>query len=75
MMFAGAVVAVPGYFLHAFGFGYFALAPSVIVGALVVQIFSGAFLGGWLAKILADTIAKTGVLNSYAVGQEHQEEI
>lgn len=30
---------------------------------------------GLLAKILADAIAKTGVLSGYSIGQESQEEI
>ncbi len=34
-----------------------------------------AGIAGWLAKLLADAIAKTGVLSSYAVGQELQEEV
>ncbi len=75
MMLAGAVVAIPGYFIHAHAFGYFSLSNIVIVGALLVQILSGALLGGWLAKFLADSIAKTGVLSNYILGQEIQEEI
>lgn len=41
---------------------------------VVASIVSGA-VGGWLAKLLADAIAKTGVLSSYTVGQEHQKEV
>jgi energy-coupling factor transport system substrate-specific component len=73
MMIAGVLVALPGFFMHAFSFGYFNLAPGVIVGSIVVQIISGALLGGWLAKALADAVAKTGVLASFAIGQEGEE--
>lgn len=75
MMFTGAVVSIPGYFMHAFTFGYFALSPSIIIGALLIQVLSGALLGGWLSKSLADAVAKTGVLSTYSVGKEQQEEV
>ena len=43
---------------------------TIIVAAII-----NAAVAGWLAKLLADAIAKTGVLSSYAIGQERQEEV
>jgi energy-coupling factor transport system substrate-specific component len=66
---------VIGFYGHAVNFGYFNLAPSVLTASVIVQIISSGILGGWLAKTLADAIAKTGVLNSFAIGQALQEEV
>jgi energy-coupling factor transport system substrate-specific component len=74
MMTIGASVALLGFVAHAFMAGYLNLAPWVVVVSALVQIATGAFLGGWLAKVLVDSIAKSGVLSGYAVG-EVQEEI
>jgi len=41
---------------------------------VVLTIISGV-AAGWFAKVLADAIAKTGVLSSYAIGHEYQEEV
>lgn len=75
MMITGALVVVPGYFGHAAGFGYANLSLAVVVGGLVMAMVSTAVLGGWLAKALADAIARTGVLNSFAIAQAQQEDI
>ena len=55
-------------------YGLSELAPEFQMVAVGLTIVSGA-LAGLLAKLLADSIVKTGVLSGYAVGQEHQEEI
>jgi energy-coupling factor transport system substrate-specific component len=54
--------------------GLSGLTAFVQIGALVLFVVSGVVAGG-LAKALADAIAKTGVLDSFAIGQERQEEI
>ncbi|PIE82506.1 MAG: hypothetical protein CSA11_00140 [Chloroflexi bacterium] len=75
MMITGALVIIPGYTAHAVSFGYANLPPVVVIVGGLVAIVSTAVLGGALAKALADQIAQTGVLNSFAIGQANQEEI
>jgi energy-coupling factor transport system substrate-specific component len=75
LLISAAAVGVFGFLGHAANFGYFNLAPVVLIASVVVQIISSALLGGWLAKALSDAVAKTGVLNSFAVGQTQQEEV
>ncbi|WP_220195314.1 ECF transporter S component [Ktedonospora formicarum] len=53
--------------------GGFHIAPSIIIAAYVLIFVSGT-IGPWLAKLLADTIVKTGVLSSYAIS-DHTEQI
>lgn len=63
-------------FLSVFVFGGLnSLTPIVQIIALVIFVTSGALLGGWLAKAIADQLAGTGVLNGFAIGQARQEEI
>lgn len=51
------------------------LTPFLQIVALLLFPISGALLGGWLANALANAIAKTGVLNRFAIAEEQQEEI
>jgi ABC-type thiamin/hydroxymethylpyrimidine transport system permease subunit len=47
----------------------------LLIGILLIADFILSGLGGMLAKALSDAIAKTGVLNSFAIGQAQGEEI
>ena len=53
-------------------FGGANLTPTFVIAFLGLSVVSGV-LGGWLAKGLGDAIAKTGVLASFAIGQEGEE--
>ena len=55
-------------------YGLSELAPEFQITVVALTVISGV-LAALLAKLLADAIAKTGVLSSYAVGQERQEEV
>jgi energy-coupling factor transport system substrate-specific component len=56
-------------------FGLFGDAPLGHILTLTGFLLSGVVLGGWLAQVLVNAIAKTGVLNSFAVGQARREDI
>jgi energy-coupling factor transport system substrate-specific component len=56
-------------------FGLFGVVPLGHILTAVGFVVSGAVIGGWLAFVLANAIAKTGVLNSFAIGQALQEEV
>ncbi|MCD5413662.1 MAG: ECF transporter S component [Clostridiales bacterium] len=43
--------------------------------ATVIAAIVNAGIAGWATKMLADSIAKTGVLSNYEVGKEMQEEV
>ncbi|WP_380168112.1 ECF transporter S component [Jannaschia sp. R86511] len=69
-----AVFAVSGllgaglvFFWSAFRFGWY--GQDVFVLRLVVQLVSGVVLGGLLAKVVVDRLARTGVLDNFAVGR------
>ena len=74
MMLSAGLAATVSFTIGMLSFGGFNLEPGLIV-LLYVGDFVAAAIGGALAKSLADAIAKTGVLDSFAIGQERQEEI
>ncbi|MFT4416637.1 ECF transporter S component [Fredinandcohnia humi] len=70
LMLSGALAAIIGmvYNLLANGFGFYTL--PVLVTTLGIHIISGIILGGWLAKVIVDALAKTGVLEQYELMKE-----
>jgi len=60
------------YNVLANGFGYYTAKLLFII--LGIRIVSGAILGGYLAKVLADSLRKTGVLQGYAITKERYHE-
>jgi energy-coupling factor transport system substrate-specific component len=67
LMLSGAFAAVLGmvYNLLANGFGFY--TTGVFFSTLGIHIISGIILGGWLAKIVVDSLTKTGVLEQYEI--------
>ena len=74
MMLSPALAVMPMFTMVMFSMGGFNLEPGMIVLLYAGSLVAGA-IGGALAKALADAVAKTGVLNSFAIGQAQQEEI
>ena len=72
MMLSPALAAMVMFTMAMFSMGGFNLEPGMIVLLYVGSFVAGA-IGGALAKALADAIAKTGVLNSFAIGQAGEE--
>ncbi|WP_018665074.1 ECF transporter S component [Heyndrickxia acidiproducens] len=70
LMLSGAFAAIAGmvYNLLANGFGYY--TSEVLLMTLGIHIISGIILGGWLAKVVVDALAKTGVLDQYELMKE-----
>jgi len=56
-------------------FGMFAVAPLAQAVTAIGFVLSGVVLGGWLAHVLVNAIAKTGVLSGFAVGRSQREEV
>jgi energy-coupling factor transport system substrate-specific component len=74
LLIAGASGSLISFALM-FVFGAFNMPPMVQIVTFFLFLISGALLGGWLAKALADAVAKTGVLYSFPIAAEQQEEI
>jgi energy-coupling factor transport system substrate-specific component len=70
LMAAGAVAGVFSILLDSYYYGYWKIytANSILFGAVFVAI-SGALLGGFLSKVIADLLAGTGVLSGLAIGK------
>jgi energy-coupling factor transport system substrate-specific component len=72
MMLSPGLATTVSFTMAMFAYGGFNLEPGMIV-LLYVGSFVAAAIGGALAKSLADAVAKTGVLASYAIGQQEEE--
>ncbi|WML43923.1 ECF transporter S component [Neobacillus sp. PS3-40] len=70
LMLSGALAGVGSmiYNLIANGFGFY--TTDVFLITLGIHVISGAILGGWLAKVVVDSHAKTGVLEQYEIMKE-----
>ncbi len=74
MLVAGALTNLFNMGLAYLALGYANLSTGIQIAVVALTLLSGA-LSGWLSKALTDAIAKTGVLNNFAIGQERMEEI
>ncbi|WP_411722043.1 ECF transporter S component [Mycetocola sp.] len=54
------------FFYSAFRSGWY--GTDLFWTRLILQVLSGVILGGLLAKVLVDAIARTGVVDNYAIG-------
>jgi energy-coupling factor transport system substrate-specific component len=72
MLLAGAVAALVALPWNWFRLGYFALDPGFLVVLLVVRLLSGVIWGGLISTLLGEALARTGVLNSFAIGRSRQ---
>ncbi|PYF98913.1 energy-coupling factor transport system substrate-specific component [Georgenia satyanarayanai] len=73
--FGWAVFAVSGllgaglvFFYSAFRSGWY--GQDIFALRLVLQLVSGVVLGGLLAKVVVDALARTGVVDNFAIGRE-----
>jgi energy-coupling factor transport system substrate-specific component len=55
------------FFYSAFRSGWY--GQDLFFTRLVVQLISGVVLGGLLAKLIVDALAKTGVVDNFAIGR------
>jgi energy-coupling factor transport system permease protein len=56
------------FFWSAFRFGWY--GQDIFVLRLLLQCLSGIVLGGLLAKVIVDALARTGVVDNFAIGRE-----
>lgn len=56
------------FFWSAFRFGWY--GQDIFALRLVVQLVSGVVLGGLLARVLVDALARTGVVDDFAIGRD-----
>ncbi len=67
LLASGAVAAVFSFAYNWVRFGYWKLAVGLLATMFIVRVVSGALLGGLLSKLLADAVARTGVLRGLAI--------
>ncbi|MEE6280769.1 ECF transporter S component [Georgenia sunbinii] len=63
---AGLLGAALVFFYSAFRAGWY--GQDIFALRLVMQLVSGVVLGGLLAKVIVDALARTGVVDNFAIG-------
>jgi len=56
------------FFYSAFRFGWY--GQDLFFTRLAIQLLSGLVFGGLLAKVIVDALAKTGVVDNFAIGRD-----
>ncbi|QAS54397.1 ECF transporter S component [Halobacillus litoralis] len=74
LMLAGMMAAVFSFVWGYFLSGFAALSTGYVLAMFIVRIISGALISGVLGKALSDSLAKTGVLSSFALGKERRKQ-
>lgn len=64
---SGLVGAGAVFLFSAFRFGWY--GQDLFLIRLLIQLASGVILGGLLAKVIVDALAKTGVVDNFAIGR------
>jgi energy-coupling factor transport system substrate-specific component len=65
--FSGALGAGFVFFYSAFRSGWY--GTDLILLRLAIQVISGVVLGGLIAKVIVDALARTGVVDNFAIGR------
>lgn len=66
--FSGLLGAGLVFFFSAFRFGWY--GQDIFFLRLGLQLVSGIVLGGLLAKVIVDALARTGVVDNFAIGRD-----
>lgn len=56
------------FFFSGLRFGWY--GQDIFLLRLVIQLTSGVLLGGLLAKVIVDALARTGVVDNFAIGRD-----
>lgn len=69
LLASGASAALFSFVYNYFTFGYSRFALGLLGAMFLVRLLSGAILAGLLGKGVAEALARTGVLSSFAIGR------
>ncbi len=76
VMAAGAVGAGLAFITYEYVvFGYGAFAAEILLLRWLSRVAGGALLGGLCSKLIADALARTGVLNNFPIARDRAVEV
>ncbi|MCX7787530.1 MAG: ECF transporter S component [Spirochaetes bacterium] len=67
LLLSGGCASVFSFVYTWFRFSYWTLAPGLLVAMFVLRVSSGVLLGGFLGKVIADAVKRTGVFRGLAM--------
>ena len=74
MILSGIAASIGSYILDFFYNKYYTLGTGIIIVQIIAILISGAFLGGFLAKVIGDALQKTGILDQFLIAQDSYKE-
>lgn len=75
LLLGATFAALIGYAWNTVRSQYYLLAPNIIITMIVIRWISALIFSGFITKLLADGLAKAGVLNAYALGQKNRQDM
>ncbi|MDY0395544.1 ECF transporter S component [Virgibacillus halophilus] len=72
LMSAGVGSALTSFVYGYFVSGYAVLETGYVMAMLATRMISGALIAGLIGKAISDNLAKTGVLDSFALGKVYR---
>jgi energy-coupling factor transport system permease protein len=69
LMLAGVFGTFANFITIYFMYGYHQYSSIITTVMLLAMLLSGAILGGWGSKRIADALGRTGVLDNFALGK------
>ena len=69
LLIAASCCTFLGYIWNCIRSQYYLLAPQIIIVQILIRWVSALLFAAVIVKILADALAKAGVLNAYPIGQ------
>jgi len=70
LLSAGALSQAGSWVASVWVFSFFKFPTSLLLGVLVFQMVSGVILAGVVGKLIGDGLARTGVLDSFAISTQ-----
>jgi energy-coupling factor transport system substrate-specific component len=67
LLASGASAAVFSFIYNWFRFSYWELNVGLLITMFILRVLSGMILGGWLGKVVAEGLYKTGVLQGLPI--------
>lgn len=67
LLASGASAAIFSFIYNWFRFSYWELNVGLLITMLLLRVLSGVILGGWLGKVVANRLYRTGVLQGLAI--------
>ena len=72
LLASGASAAVFSFVYTWIRFSYGTLSPTLLVAMFTVRVISGMILAGWLGRVIARSLHRTGALDGLRIDEDRR---